>query len=162
MKNRNNLLQTCNNETNITKYFIRYKFVSNKPRIFFKFYFMTKYNELELQLLNVQIGCMLRLGRLKKNLSQHDLALLLGYTSTMIGRVERFENVSSWDKIFSISKQLNIIFCNLFVLQNQEKLLSIVNESYKLEKKLTQEKEDYYSFLKKIIVTKYNLLENEK
>jgi transcriptional regulator with XRE-family HTH domain len=119
---------------------------------------MRKYNKLELELLNIQIGCMLRLARLKKGLSQHDLAVKLEYNPTMIGRVERFENVSSWDKIFSISQQLNIDFYNLFILQNKDQLLSIVEESFKFEAKLTQEKKDYYNFLQKTIVKKFSLL----
>ncbi|TRX29322.1 helix-turn-helix transcriptional regulator [Flavobacterium sp. ZT3R18] len=119
---------------------------------------MEKDNELELELLNIQIGCILRLARLKKGLSQNDLAVLLEYNPTMIGRVERFENISAWDKVFSISKQLNIDFCNLFILRNKDELLSIVEESFKFEVKLTLEKKDYYSFLKKTIVIKYNLL----
>ena len=119
---------------------------------------MRKYDELELQILNIQIGCLLRLARLKKGLSQYKLAVLLEFNPTMIGRVERFENVSGWDKIFSISQKLDIDFCNLFILQNKDELLLIVEESFKLEDKLTQEKNDYYSFLKKTIINKYDLL----
>ena len=122
---------------------------------------MRKYNDVELQILNIQIGCLLRLARLKKKLSQHDLALVLGYNSTMIGRVERFENVSGWDKIFSISQQLNVDYCGLFVLQSKEALISIVEESFKLELKLTQEKTDYYNFVRKTIITKFDILDKE-
>ena len=81
---------------------------------------MRIYNEVELEILNIQIGCMLRLARLKKNLSQHDLSLLIDSNSTMIGRVERFENVSSWDKIFSLSQQLDVEFHSLFDLKNKD------------------------------------------
>lgn len=116
---------------------------------------MRKYNENELQLLNIQIGCMLRYSRLIKGLSQLDLALLLGTNPTMIGRVERFENVSSWDKILSISQQLEVDFGSLFQLQSRQELLSIVEESFKLEGKLTKEKQEYYSSLKKTIVDLY-------
>lgn len=123
---------------------------------------MRKYTEMELELLNMQIGCMLRLGRLKKGMSQLDLALLLGSNPTMIGRIERFENVSGWDKILSISQQLSIDFCNLFVLKTKEELLLVVEESFKLEDKLTQEKRDYYDFLKSQIINRYSLLKKEK
>ena len=123
---------------------------------------MRKYNDVELHLLNIQIGCVLRLARLKKKLSQHNLGILLGYNSTLIGRVERFENVSSWDKIFSISQHLNIDFCTLFILKNKDDLISIVDESFQLEEKLTEEKTHYYNFLKKTLVIKYDLLENPK
>jgi transcriptional regulator with XRE-family HTH domain len=119
---------------------------------------MRKYSEVEFELLNIQIGCVLRLARLKKGLSQHNLSLMLGSNPTMVGRVERSENVSGWDKILSISQQLDIDFCNLFILKDKDELLSIVEESYKLEDKLTQEKRDYYSYLKITITNKYNLL----
>lgn len=105
---------------------------------------------------------MLRLARLKKKLSQQNLALILGYNSTLVGRVERFENVSSWDKIFLISQQLDIDFCNLFILKNKDALIAIVEESFRLEEKLTKEKTDYYKFLKKTIIIKFDLLRKNK
>lgn len=119
---------------------------------------MRMYSEVELEILNIQIGCMLRLARLKKNLSQLDLSLLIGSNPTMIGRIERFENVSGWDKIVSLSQRLNVDFYSLFDLKNEDDLLSIIEESFALENKLTQEKKDYYAFLKKEIITRYNLL----
>jgi len=119
---------------------------------------MRKYSEVELELLNIQIGCMLRLARLKKGLSQHSLSLMLGSNPTMVGRVERSENVSGWDKVLSISQQLDIDFCNLFVLKSKNELLAIVEESFKLEGKLTQEKHDFYNYLKSTITNKHNLL----
>lgn len=123
---------------------------------------MRKFSEIELYIIGIQIGCVLRLARLEQKLSQHDLALMLGYTSTMIGRIERFENASSWDKILLISKQLNINHCNLFILKNRQDLISIVDQSLNLEDKLTQEKLDYYNFLKKSILSKFELLERQK
>lgn len=123
---------------------------------------MRKFNEIELYIIGIQIGCILRLARLEQKLSQHDLALLLGYTSTMIGRIERFENASSWDKILLISKQLNISHCDLFILKNKQDLISIVDRSLNLDERLTQEKLDYYNFLKKNILTKFELLERQK
>ncbi|TGV00743.1 helix-turn-helix domain-containing protein [Flavivirga rizhaonensis] len=119
---------------------------------------MRKYDEIELHLLNIQIGCVLRLARLEKGLSQHSLSLMLGSNPTMVGRVERFENVSSWDKIYSISEQLDVDFCSLFILKSKDDLLSIVEASLKLESKLTQDKRDYYTFLKTTITNKYDLL----
>lgn len=119
---------------------------------------MKKYSEIELNLLNIQIGCILRLARLKKGLSQHSLSLNLGTNPTMVGRVERFENVSSWDKIYAISQQLDVDFCNLFVLKSKEGLLSIIDESFKLEEKLTEEKKEYYKNLKITISNKFNCL----
>ena len=47
------------------------------------------------------------------------------------------------------------MFLQLFKLQSKQELLSIVEESFKLEDKLTQEKKEYYSSLKETIVNKY-------
>tara|TARA_R110002033_G_scaffold129350_1_gene170142 strand:+ start:496 stop:867 length:372 start_codon:yes stop_codon:yes gene_type:complete len=121
---------------------------------------MKKYSEKELHLLNIQLGCILRLARLKKGLSQHSLSLMLNSNPTMVGRVERFENVSGWDKIYTISQILDVEFCALFVLKSKSDLLSIVDESVNLEDKLTKEKRGYYSFLKRTITNKYNSIEN--
>ncbi|PTT07338.1 DNA-binding protein [Flavobacterium sp. HMWF030] len=119
-------------------------------------------SEIELNLINLQIGCMLRLARLKQNFSQHSLGVRIGYTSTMIGRVERAESVSGWDKIYTISRYLRIDFKSLFVLKSLESLILIVEESFNLEVKLTQEKIDYYNFLKKSLRTKFDLLAKEQ
>ncbi|MDP5200207.1 helix-turn-helix domain-containing protein [Flavobacterium sp. DG2-3] len=119
-------------------------------------------SEIELCLINLQIGCMLRLARLKQNLSQHSLGMKIDYTSTMIGRVERAESVSGWDKIYVISRFLRIDFKSLFALKSLEALLLIVDESFNLEVKLTQEKIDYYNFLKKTLKVQYELLEKER
>lgn len=123
---------------------------------------MRKYYEEEIKLLNIQIGCILRLARLKKGLSQHDLSLLLGSNPTMIGRIERFENISSWDKIYSISQQLDVNFSELFTLRSKDELLSIVEESLKLEDKLTLDKREYYSILKSTITKKYSLFQKKQ
>ena len=119
-------------------------------------------SEIELNLINLQIGCMLRLARLKQNFSQHSLGVRIGYTSTMIGRVERAESVSGWDKIYTISRYLRIDFKSLFVLKSLESLILIVEDSFNLEVKLTQEKIDYYNFLKKSLRTKFDLLAKEQ
>lgn len=148
--------------TNITKKCIRYNFVSNNIIFFLKFYLMRKFSEIEIYIIGIQIGCLLRLARLQQKLSQHDLGLLVGFTSTMIGRIERFENVSSWDKILLISTQLNINHCDLFILKNRQDLISIVDQSVNLDDKLSQEKLDYYNFLKRNILNKFELLERQK
>lgn len=119
---------------------------------------MRKYGELEIKLLNIQIGCVLRLARLKENLSQLNLALTLNTSSTMIGRVERFEHVSGWDTIFSISQYFQIDFCSLFILKSKEEILLIIEESLGLEKKLTEKKGQYYVDLKKKVNEQYTLL----
>ena len=119
---------------------------------------MLEINKLRLQLINIQIGCVFRYARLKRGISQDDLGLLIGYSSTMIGRVERFENFSGWDKIYTISEELNENFDKLFILKTESELLDIVIESFKLEDRLNQDKIDYYDFLKKTIKNNYTLL----
>jgi transcriptional regulator with XRE-family HTH domain len=123
---------------------------------------MGKSTTIELNLINLQIGCILRLARLKQNLSQYKLGVKIDYTSTMIGRVERAEGVSGWDKIYTISQYLNVNFDSLFTLKSRDSLILIVDESFKLEEKLTQEKIDYYKYLKKTIKNQFDLLEKEK
>lgn len=123
---------------------------------------MRKSSELELYLINIQIGCILRLARLQQKMSQHTLGLKLEYNSTMIGRIERAESISGWDKIFSMSRCLNVNYSELFILKSRDSLNAIVNESFKLEEKLTKEKTDYYNFLIKTINKKFDLLEKEK
>ncbi|MAO49480.1 MAG: DNA-binding protein [Pusillimonas sp.] len=117
---------------------------------------MTKYSEIELNLVNIQIGCILRWARLKKGWSQLELSLMLGTNPTMVGRVERFENESSWNKIYIISQQLDIDFFSLFKLKTKKELLSIVEESLGLEKQLNQTKKDYYTLLTATITEKFN------
>ncbi|WP_294958316.1 helix-turn-helix transcriptional regulator [uncultured Flavobacterium sp.] len=119
-------------------------------------------SEIELNLINLQIGCMLRLARLKQNFSQHTLGLKIDYSSTMIGRVERAESISGWDKIYTISRYLRIDFKSLFILNSLESLILIVEESFNLEVKLTQEKIDYYNILKKTLRIQFDLLEKER
>ena len=119
---------------------------------------MLEINKLRLQLINIQIGCVFRYARLKRGISQDDLDLLIGYSSTMIGRVERFENFSGWDKIYTISEELNENFDKLFILKTESELLDIVSESFKLEDRLNQDKIDYYDFLKKTIKNNFTLL----
>lgn len=123
---------------------------------------MREYKKVELEILNIQIGCILRYSRLLLKLSQQDLGTSLGYTSVMIGRVERFENISGWDKIFYISERLEVNFHELFILKTKDELLQIIEESLKLEVKLNQEKRDYYEFLKKTVIKNYNLLSKLK
>jgi transcriptional regulator with XRE-family HTH domain len=119
---------------------------------------MLEINKLRLQLINIQIGCVFRYARLRRGISQDDLGLLIGYSSTMIGRVERFENFSGWDKIYTISEELNENFDKLFILKTELELLNIVSESFKLEDRLNQDKIDYYDFLKKTIKNNFTLL----
>ena len=113
---------------------------------------MRKYNNEEFKLLAIQIGCLIRLARLKSNISQHDISLIIGTSSTNIGRIERSEHISGWDKLLLICQHLNIDYCKLFILKEKKELISIVEESFSLENKLNQDKRDYYSHLKKVIL----------
>ena len=75
---------------------------------------MKKYCDKEVDLLNIQIGCVLRLARLKQGISQYQLSLEINSDPTNIGRVERFENKSAWDKIYTISQYFNLDFLSFF------------------------------------------------
>lgn len=90
----------------------------------------------EIEHLEIQIGCIIRLGRLKKGLSQLELSLMFGSNSTLIGRIERAESISGWDKIYILSKKLEIEINDLFSLKSKNELLKIISESRELEKKL--------------------------
>lgn len=102
----------------------------------------------ELQIINLYIGCTLRLERLKQNLSQYEVGIKSGTDNTAVGRIERAEHFSSWSKIFLVCQSLNLNFRDLFVPVDKEKLLKIVEISYSLEQKLTAEKHEYYAVLK--------------
>lgn len=115
---------------------------------------MTKDGEIELQKVNIQIGCILRLARLKKELSQLLLSGLIPLDNTMIGRIERAENFSSWDKIYILSEFFELSFNDLLKLRTKDEVLDIVKQSMKLEKKLTVKKREHYENL----IEKINLL----
>ena len=112
---------------------------------------MTKNSEIELQQINIQIGCVLRLARLRNEFSQLILSGLIPLDSTMIGRIERAENFSSWEKIYILSKFFDIDFNDLIKLKTRVELLDIVEQSLELEKKLTDKKREYYAQLEKKI-----------
>lgn len=119
---------------------------------------MDKSPQIKIELINIQLGCMLKVARLKKNLSQHDLALTLDTNPTAIGRIERAEVISGWDKIFKLAEELQIDFAMLFSLQPKNHLLGLIEEIIHLEEKLTSEKEKYYSNLKQEVKEKFRKL----
>lgn len=108
---------------------------------------MKVYDESEIRLLAIQIGCMIRLGRLKKKYSQLDFSNIIDSNPTLIGRIERASHVAGWDKILLIAQQLDLDLNNLFTLKKKDEIISIIKESYKLEEKLNKNKEEYYSSL---------------
>lgn len=117
---------------------------------------MDMYDKQYIELLNIQIGCMLKLNRLQQSLSQQQIAVAIDSTSTTIGRIERAEVVGGWDKIYMICHALKIDYNQLFILLPLKKLLIIIDEIYILEQKLNQEKKAYYKSLKENLKIQYN------
>jgi transcriptional regulator with XRE-family HTH domain len=112
---------------------------------------MSKYGTEELKLLNIQIGCVLRLTRLEKGISQESLGSSIFSDKTKIARLEKFAHATSWDTIYLVSQELGIDFCSLFVLKSKKEILSIVDECVKLDTKLSKMKLKYYDKLREII-----------
>lgn len=113
-----------------------------------------------LELLNIQIGCIIKINRLRKGISQHDLSLVLDFNPTAIGRIERAEVISGWDRIYILSQELRIPFSDLFVLLSESDLLLIVEEIISLEQKLNEEKKEFYRTLISKIKDKYTRLKS--
>lgn len=111
---------------------------------------MGKYGTKELNLLNIQIGCELKLARLKKKISQEDLGLSIDADKTKIARLER--NASNWNTIYLVSQELNVDFRSLFTLKSKKEIISLIDECKKEDSKLTATKVKYYEDLKKTIL----------
>ena len=116
---------------------------------------MQNYNDNEIDILALQIGCVIKFKRLEKSLSQEDIGLFIGSNATMIGRVERAETSPSWQNLLKIFQAVGLDYESLFQLRSLEENLLIVEKCLKLEKKLTKEKQDYYDSLKKLFKDKY-------
>ncbi|WP_333596758.1 helix-turn-helix transcriptional regulator [Chryseobacterium flavum] len=112
---------------------------------------MKEYSNEEIHALGLQIGCVIRLERLKKKLSQEELVLLIGSNSTTIGRIERYENSTNWELLIKVCQALEVDFYSLFKLQTLNSVLSVIKNCYELENKLTKQKEKYYSDLDKSV-----------
>ncbi|WP_294228922.1 helix-turn-helix transcriptional regulator [uncultured Chryseobacterium sp.] len=123
---------------------------------------MQNYNDKEIDILALQIGCLIKFKRLEKNLSQEDVGLLIGSNATMIGRVERAETSPSWQNLLKIFQAVELNDESLFQLKSLEENLSIVEKCLSLEKKLTKEKQDYYEAVKKLLKDKYKNLNKRK
>ncbi len=108
------------------------------------------------ELLNIQIGCILRYERLKLHLSQLQLGLEIGMSDILIGRIERALNFSSWDKIYIYWKYVNITADELFSIKNRDQLLDIVEKSYELEPKKSPNTKLYYENLKEFVKQKFS------
>lgn len=107
-------------------------------------------------LLNVQIGCLLRYERLKLRLSQLELGLEIGMGSTLIGRIERALNFSSWDKIYIYAQYVNLTAQELLSLKTRGELLEIVEKSFILESKKSASTKLYYENLKGFVNHRYS------
>ncbi|WP_294287986.1 helix-turn-helix transcriptional regulator [uncultured Chryseobacterium sp.] len=116
---------------------------------------MQNYDDKEIDILALQIGCLIKFKRLEKNLSQEDIGLFIGSNATMIGRVERAETSPSWQNLLKIFQAVGLNYESPFQLKSLDENLLIVEKCIKLERKLTREKQDYYESLKKLLKDKY-------
>lgn len=123
---------------------------------------MQNYNDNEIDILALQIGCLIKFKRLEKNLSQEEIGLLIGSNGTMIGRVERAETSPSWQNLLKIFQAVGLNYESPFHLKSLEENLIVVEKCIKLERKLTKEKQDYYESLKKLLEEKYKNLNMKK
>ena len=124
---------------------------------------MRKYLSTEIELINIQIGCILRLARLRKGLSQLELGHQIDSNPTLIGRIERAEGKTSWEKIYMLCKQLDVNLCNLLEIKDRDSLLTIVEEAMQFEDKLTQDKNKFYNSLQGRIRDLFKLMsKNQK
>lgn len=121
---------------------------------------MKEYSNEEIHALGLQIGCIIRVERLKKKLSQEDLGLLIGSNSTTIGRIERYENSTNWELLIKICQALEIDFYSLFKLKSLNYVLSVIKDSFDLENKLTKQKEKYYSDLNESVKTTFKKIKS--
>lgn len=123
---------------------------------------MQSYDDKEIDILALQIGCLIKFKRLEKNLSQEDIGLFIGSNATMIGRVERAETSPSWQNLLKIFQAVGLDDESMFQLKSLEENLLIVEKCLSLEKKLTKEKQDYYESFKKLLKDKYKNLNKRK
>jgi len=112
---------------------------------------MIKYGSKELALLNIQVGCVLKLARLEKGISQETLGISLFSDKTKIARLERYEHSTSWDTIYSVCQELDFDFYSLFILKSKKDILAIVERCIELDKKTNKIKQAYYERLKETI-----------
>lgn len=108
---------------------------------------MQEYSNEEIDALGLQIGCLIRVERLRKKISQENLGLIIGSNNTTIGRIERFENSTNWKHLLKVCQTLNLDFHSLFNLQPLANILTIIKECISLEDRLTSQKEQYYKDL---------------
>lgn len=120
---------------------------------------MQKYSNEEIDFLSLQIGCIIRVERLRQKISQENLGLLIGSNKTTIGRLERYEHSTSWKTLYKICQLLKIEYNSLFILKSLDYVLLIIKESYSLEEKLTVEKELFYKNLEIDAKEKFSIIQ---
>lgn len=121
---------------------------------------MQEFSNEEIDALGLQIGCIVKVERLRRRLSQDDLGLMFESNGTTIGRIERYENSTSWTTLLKVCRLLELDFHSLFILQPLESILSIIKECVSLEKKLTAQKELYYRNLEIAAEEKFSKLKS--
>lgn len=109
---------------------------------------MKKLSKVELEIINVSLGLIIKLNRLENEYSQLELGIRSNTDNTIVGRIERAEHVSNWQNLYKVSQQLGLDYCSLFIMKSKEELLELVDKCFKFETKLTKEKHRYYEELK--------------
>lgn len=112
---------------------------------------MKVFTEEEFKKVNIFLGLSIKYARLKKGLSQLDLAIRIGTTNASIGRIERAEHFSKWNSVVEILQFLNLNFDEILKVKDKNSILKLVEDCYQLENKLTGKKENYYLELKQRI-----------
>lgn len=68
------------------------------------------------------------------------------------------EHSTSWQNLLKVSQCLGIDFSALFLLKTVSELELMIDECEILDKKLTEEKKEYYKNLKKTVQQKYSFI----
>ena len=121
---------------------------------------MQEFSNEEIDALGLQIGCKVKVERLRRGLSQGDLGLMFGSNGTTVGRIERYENSTSWTNLLKVCQLLELDFHSLFLLQPLELVVAVIKECVSLEKKLTVQKELYYINLEIAAKEKFSKLKS--
>lgn len=112
---------------------------------------MKVFTEEEFKKVNIFLGLSIKYARLKKGISQLDLAVGIGSTNASIGRIERAEHFSKWNSVVEVMQFLSLSFDELLIVKDKKSILKLVDECYRLDNKLTGKKENYYVELRQRI-----------
>jgi len=103
-----------------------------KNIIIYQFYLMYKWNSEEIK---NQVGLFFKLYRLRKGLSQFQVATEIDLSKDYIGRIERGKTNPTIEIIIAICNFLEIDILNVFSKISQSQLDSMINETKLLEEK---------------------------